>query len=224
MLSESHKFIFVHGRKAGGKSIREALRPLLADEHYLNFGVFSDEASGIGRSGTWDRAAHERYRIFINVRNPWDRAVSNYRYFGLGKRLFGHRVGFAEFLDRLPAFEENPDAWIHTTANYSATVTDEHGPITDAVVRFEHLATEFAELVERFDLRGASSLDHVGPGRARMPHRSALLRHRSGRPSPLGAFARLTARGGYRDYYNASTRAVIARRFEEDIDTYRYVF
>lgn len=215
--------MFIHGRKAGGRSIKAALEPLCdpTRPHYLHSGVLSN---GGDTAGVWNRDRHRDFTIFANVRNPWDRSVSVYRYSGLGQRIHGHVMGFEEFLHRLPDRRENHHWWLHSRASYSCLLHDDVGPIYDLILHQETLDDDFANLVASLRLPISDVLPHLNAGR-RTSHSAALMRSLTGRPSVRGALKAVRHRPpSYRDYYDERTRRMVSQLFEDDIDNFRYTF
>lgn len=134
---------------------------------------------------------------FAVVRNPWDRVVSMYHF---GKKmglahLFGlnNDLSFDDFCRTLksregdglflPVFKQIE--WI----NSSIEVTE--------VLRFENLAEDFQNMVERHDIREIAS---------QLPHTNQTKHHH------------------YRDYFNSDTKDIVKSVFEEDCDAFKYVF
>jgi hypothetical protein len=223
--ARDNRFFFVHGRKAGGRSIKAALSPFVdpEDEHYLHSGVLSGTVDKRPEVGVWDRQALTGVPILANVRNPFDRAVSAWRYFGLGTRTHGRRMGFAEFVAHLPTAEEHGwHAWMHATCSYSTVLVDADGPMWTHLIRFERLAEDFCAACEAIDIH--VQLGHLNSGEAHLRRRSALLRAGSGWRTPAGLL-RLARQGGtYRDFYTVKARRAVEEAFADDLDRFDYSF
>jgi chondroitin 4-sulfotransferase 11 len=93
MISDTHKFIFIHVNKTGGTSIEKAFQP---DADHRN--VQHKHASVAFYSQTFPDQ-FRRYFKFAFVRNPWDWLVSRYHWSKNHQRLFDY--SFDEFLRRL---------------------------------------------------------------------------------------------------------------------------
>ena len=81
MISHEHRFIYVHVPRTGGTSMESVLRP------YASPSV-AESGSWPERNRTWRNRflfnslkSHPGYYSFLFVRNPWDRLVSNWKYF-----------------------------------------------------------------------------------------------------------------------------------------------
>ena len=96
LISDSHKFIFVHTRKAAGSSIRDTLEPLSiqkptdilskvksrvlqieGDYHKFAFRQHSDIMAA---KKTMPKELFDSYFKFAFVRNPWKRLVSEFEF------------------------------------------------------------------------------------------------------------------------------------------------
>src|SRR5262249_11451227 len=71
LISESHKFIFVHIQRTGGMSMTKLLQQHVPDLRQIHgrHGHVRDAIPELGDS-------RRQYFIFAMVRNPWDRLVS----------------------------------------------------------------------------------------------------------------------------------------------------
>ncbi len=160
LISNRHKFIFVHVPKAAGTAVTRALEPY-ADNHprqglrrlLSHLPVPESPESVAFRmhvSARWARLklpaeVYDGYRKFCVVRNPYDRAVSLYHY--LSQRTDHHlyervsRLSFKGYLDYLAKRRrsKNPTQLFY--------VADAKGqPIVDDILRFENLNGDFANL------------------------------------------------------------------------------
>jgi hypothetical protein len=93
MISDSHRFIFVHINKTGGTSIEKIFEPYAdqRDVPYKHAAAAFYQQTFPGR--------FRRYFKFAFVRNPWDWLVSRYHWSRDHQRLFDY--SFREFLLRL---------------------------------------------------------------------------------------------------------------------------
>lgn len=144
------------------------------------------------------RAAWKRAFSFAFVRNPWDRTVSHYHH-----RLLTNQTGLR---DNTPGFNE----WVKLAYGERAPVyydkpkmfmpqwhwlIDRKGKLlVDYIGRFENLQADFAHVCLRLN-------------------RHATLPH-----------LKKSARGGYREYYNETSIAIVRQWFAIDIEMFKYEF
>ena len=216
----SHKFkvIFIHIQKAGGSSIQQLFKQLDPD---LVTSISIDPAKNRPRhcfatdiEETIGSDIFRSYTKFCVVRNPFDRLVSWYWMLKLRSYKI-EKVGvdieldniFALMLDELNTNARDFDEFVslprlHKSGmferffvNQLDYISDESGIIVDRVLRFETLGQDFAEVVEDFGLQG------------QLPHTNKTQRE-----------------ADYRSYYNETTRQLIAKRFQKDLDYFNYKF
>lgn len=139
------------------------------------------------------------YFKFCFVRNPYDRAVSDYRWRLGTRRVDPGQVGFVEFLRRI-ADRDRPDPEGLVAAhpdNWSLYTIDDH-VVADAVGRFETLNHDLADICRRIGL----PFD----------------------PATLGHHKRGDDRRDYRDWYGDEEQALVARVFAQEIAHFGYSF
>ena len=215
---EEARAVYVEVPKVACTSIKVALAPLLGvdlarwdgNPHEAEFPAPRPPSTATDRlyPGSW---------TFAFVRNPWDRLVSCYRDKILGEvvdgfTFFTDKPGVANCLADFDAFYAGMsfDAFVDAVAGIPDADADPHfrsqftfltrtpgRSEADFVGRFERLAEDFGRVVEDLGL----------PASVRLPHLQA---------------ARRPAR--YVDYYDASTRARMTRRYAEDIELFGYRF
>jgi hypothetical protein len=135
---------------------------------------------------------------FSFVRSPWDKVVSHYAY-----RLKTNQTGLAESRMSFPdwvaaAYRDRDPRYYDIPKMFMPQVDWISGPdgsvLVDFVGRFETLATDFAKVCSTLGIK------------APLPHTNA---------SP---------RGPYREYYDATSREIVASAFAADLDAFGYVF
>jgi len=207
LISESHRFIFVHNRKAAGTSMRRHLMPLALpfpqsrwNKVLSRTGLISDFRRYAFRRHDPIEAARARMPDalfascfkFAFVRNPWDRLVAEYEFL---RRFEGHRrhrrviamSGFREFVEfQIP----RPDAY-----QWPLLVGPDGALCMDFIGRFERLGEDFEAVRQRID-----------PSLAPLPH------HNRGQNRD------------YRAYYDSDTVDRVARHWQRDIETFGYRF
>ena len=224
LICDSHKFIFLHVAKTGGKSINQSLK-----ERYGNDGAFYSsqlnrrvnvlgrmlglEARALAEQEKWDS-----YFKFAFARNPWDRTVSiyehlkteHYRWHTL--KIKGARPKSRLTSQILKRLEISIDAFsferflmdvIRDRAfeNYhwdtlANALTDGKGNIIfDFVGRFENLQEDFDHACRK-----------IGIPLYPLPHHNKSLRT------------------NMESYYTPDTANVVSEFYAEDIELFRYKF
>ncbi len=208
LISDSHKFIFVHVYKTAGTSIRQALsayaqplkRPLclrvlrrlgaqqLAQKNPLM--AIHHHSSARQIQAAFTPGEFEQFYKFAFVRNPWDWQVSLYHH--MLKEESHHQYELAKSF-------ESFDQYIHWRVNNKRLqkdfVADEGGNlIVDFVGHLETLEPDFTLVCDRLGLN--CQLSHL--------NRSA---HKD-----------------YRSYYTPETAALVAEAFKADIEFFGYNF
>lgn len=208
LISNSHRFIFVHIPKTAGMSVRHALAP------YSN----GAERKGLRRllanlpipenprkvafplhvTARWARmklptAVFDGYLKFAITRNPYDRAVSYVEFLRQTPHLRRHdQYANASFVDALDMLGER-----RRKETQADMVIDRHGRLLiDRVLRLETLDTDFARL-----------RDELG-----LPPILSLPRHNT------------TDRRRYLDYYEHDRKArdKVIELFSDDFEIFGY--
>lgn len=188
---------FVHVPKTGGQTVEHVLRCSYTPADL--YGVDGDvELSHLTAA---EMAAREPAFFasafkFAFVRNPWDRAVSEYHYTG----------GRAAYL---------PVAVLDFGAFVTALETVDTGSLTHAAAshvlpQVAYLAGAGVDFVGRYE-RFAADLRHVCAHLGVTP---------DGRLPRVNA----SAHGPYQEYYTAATAAAVGRIYAADVDTFGYRF
>ena len=212
--------IFIAVPKTGTTSIRDQISPkgpYLIPEDHLNLVQVRDLlyphflARALNRNRGFPpegvatdaevraraRAAFDDFFKFSGVRNPWARAVSLY-YRSEGVQI-ASEMSFAEFCAQ---HRHASDTCLKPTLHHAQAdwLTDETGRIAvDYVYKIEELDTAIVAIRERTG------------GRINLEHLKRNVNQRSKSET-------------YRDVYDDTTRQLIARHFEKDIDTFKYTF
>ena len=215
LLSTRYQFLFVHIAKTGGTSVRRALnRYRWRDPYYLPQWLASKMSGLTGHSvgiklprhckaitaqEMLPREVYEGLFKFAFVRNPWDLQVSSYHHIQRERpQLMKEGESFSEFLRRKldpeRPWQYHLDTSIIPQRHYLVDL--EGTEIVDFVGRYESLQQDFNTCCERIGLP-AIELPH---------HRQA------------------SDRRAYRDYYDDSTRQLVAQRFAIDIEAFGYEF
>lgn len=207
MISHARRCIFIHIPKTAGDSVEWAIWGSRRTEAEL-FGGFVTKLGNKYQTGGLQHllarqvrqevgeATFAAYFSFTVVRNPWDRAVSQYAFMRRRadlRTLIGMPEGasFAEYLDRTAGTEHVQ--WMPQLP----FIEDADGQrLVEVIARFETLREDMAPIFARIGMPGAV-----------LPHRNASARE-----------------ADYRDYYSAATRRVVALRYGADIEAFGYRF
>lgn len=174
LISHGHRFIFVHIQKTAGQSMRRALEPycqapprvglrkilshLPVPEH-AERAAFRPHATAAWARLKITPPVFERYTRFSVVRNPFDRAVSQFHFLQQRPEHHAHRhvreLGFDEYLEFL-----RRRRW-HRDPTQQGRLVDGRGRmLCDPILRFETLQSDFAGLCRQLQLDDAPSLTH----------------------------------------------------------------
>jgi hypothetical protein len=224
IISHTHKYIFIKSLKTAGTSVEAALSKHCGSNDVVT--PLGDYWFNRDERGEWIHSAMnaegffqhdpvdevkrkvapeiwDEYFKFSIARNPWDRVVSNFSWETRNKpelrpaRRWYHRVGipFDEFRETTKIFANFVAGdW---PTNDQFYVIDE-ALCVDFIVRYEHLAEDLEAVCKRVGLPSLS-----------LPHLKSGLR-RTG----------LT----YREYYDETSRAIVAQRHQNDIRLFGYEF
>ncbi len=203
MISERHRFLFVHVGKGAGNSISAALLPYSEDRKTIDPAYQDGMQRFDVSSAKYGTTKHERlvgykhklppdvfgslYKFAV-IRNPYDRVVS--AFFSPHRSVQGTSQPFSpqaflEMIHGMPVLRE----FVCTSAG--GALTDD----IDCLLRFEHLADDFSHLCGHLGLRDVS-----------LP------------------WLNRSARKAYRDYYSDELRKIVSHKFAEEIDVGGYVF
>lgn len=200
IVSNKHRFIFIHIPKTGGTSIAEpgyqdskgALTGLLGEHDHIQAGHIRAVGLKERMGENWDH-----YFKFAFVRNPWDRMVSLYHYFlqdpekqasELGKRIAACD-NFTDFCARL----ESLDLDAHFDEQIGYLIDYNGNNLIDYVGRFETFEQDYENICTRLALPVT-----------KLPH------HRK------------SAHKKYQQYYDDKTAEIIAERYRNDIAAFNY--
>ena len=208
LVSESHRFIFVHVQKTAGTSITEVLRPLsLAPAA----GRIARLGSDLGLVRDWRRYHFRKHaplrraeRVmppelfasfykFAFVRNPWDRLVSWYEFILQDRSHKRHAA-----VSRLPDF----DAFVRR--ELARPRRAQWWMLVDHAGR---LGIDFAGRFERLDADMASVCARLG-----IPYR------------PLPHVNRTARRAPYQEYYTPALAALVRECWASEIEAFGYDF
>mgnify|MGYP001811982315 FL=1 len=228
MLSHHHKTIFVHIPKCAGQSVESAFledigltwetrAPLLLrtnDRPELGpFRLAHLIAQDYVRCGYVPQEMFDSYFRFAIVRDPWSRAVSQYRHLDMN-------MPFNQFVaDWLPREFESRDwsgqFWF--VRPQTDFVMQDGKLAVNEVLRLENLAADFDRAASASGL--ASPLPHVNRSSERKPRKPRSFSRR------LKAALQPDRRDRHeqwRDFYDPQTVAGIGQLYGADVETFGY--
>lgn len=205
--------VFLHISKTAGQSVRQALarhRFILSDVKQGRLGWKDDFSYQRFATRGFARVirdeigadAWERCFTFTFVRNPWDRAVSAWRYLDRPGD-HGEGLSFPEFLERVVGETKRYDPDDHARNKF-----------------FWHVEPQAPQLL---DEEGRLLVDFVG----RTENLQADFDHACreiGIPTVVLPRVNTTERGDYRSYYDAATRSLVADYYADDAARFGYTF
>ena len=206
MISDRHRCIFVHIPKCGGTSIEDVIWPEPRREADLWMG-FVDAYHNKYQTGGLQHltAAQIRTEVgaarfgacwkFAMVRNPFDRAVSQYAFMAKRPDLraflgMDEDAPFAAYLERIARRRH-----VQWTPQHEFLCDAAGALLVDFVGRFETLAEDAAWIFARLGL-GAPVLPHANKGE----------------------------RSHYREYYGLAERRAVEALYARDLDLFGYDF
>ena len=217
MISHRHRCIFVHIPKCGGTSIEDAIWPDIdsRSEADLWMGQDAEDFNRYQEDGLQHLLASQvreevgesefrSYFKFAFVRNPFDKAVSQFEYMKRKRRSLREKIGmskdatFAEYVRCIRAYDHP-----HWAPQHRFLYSESGELLVDFVGRFE-----------RFEEDALRVFDAVGLGaRVGRWHTKRVPHSKSGGVKPH-----------YREYYDDDTRKVTAEMYARDLVLLGYEF
>lgn len=216
-------FFWLHIRKAGGTSLRSVLgdhyvqtdrnfpAPFVAvprvewndtlNNHRIPLGAYAFKRMLFTKKFLYDAEEFERMHKFAVVRNPYERAVSCWRYLtrrwniGKPRHVLAH-YRFESFLKLLPEiWEKRWDNHVMThTAPIWPDITDENGVLLlDQILRLEKIDAELPDLCEKLEIPTS-----------KMVHKNS------------------TNTENYKKYYTKKALSLIEDLYKDDIENLNY--
>ncbi|MGX9117606.1 sulfotransferase family 2 domain-containing protein [Mesorhizobium sp. BHbsci] len=207
MLSRELGCLFIHIPKNGGTSIEDAIWPdrkaRSADQYWKNAELNRHQKEGLHhltaaqiRSETGAETFDRMFKFSL-VRNPWDKAVSQFLYTKTWRQDLRRILGLTRFMSfrsylRAIQLVDHPQ-W----RPQHLFVDDQDGNLlVDYVGRFERIREEFSLVSER-----------IGLANVALPHSKKAIR-----------------KADYHDYYTPETRDMIWNIYRTDIERFEYNF
>ena len=164
------------------------------------------------------QAMFDDYFKFTFVRNPWDRAVSFYKYL-----VSSQDYDFKTFLSNVLTEQLWTDMHWFVGPQAEYVLGEDGQMLVDFVGRFEHLQDGFDEVCNQIGIP-PTPLPYVNKSKSEAPPQV--------RPGRFWDRAKLRLRPGsmlqqhehYRDYYDEESHDLLSRLYSTDIDTFGYTF
>ena len=228
MISSNYKFIFIHNPKCGGTTIRNYIRP------YCNWRSVPKRLENLKEVRLFHHSHPKKvkkvleeyteekfsdYTVFTTVRNPWDRMVSWWAYGHWSKNLMpwweddrtknedGSHKWWPGKDDSFRKTEVSFDYWIKKIEeqynlfvfNAENFLYNDSKLLIDKIIRMEDFNSKLFPFLKKIT-------SGFGPSE----------------PTPL-KFNK-SKRDEYRSYYTSSTKEIVEKKFEKDIEIGRYIF
>ena len=237
MISHHHRCVFIHIPKNAGQSVEQVFLDQLGLSYETRAPLLMrpNDKPELGPP----RLAHLKWHQYVGckymtqdqfdsyfkfaiVRNPWDRAVSLYRYY-----RFQEKCSFKEFvMDELRGWMWRERQWfVGPQADF---ICDSEGRLrVDFLGRFETLHSDFLRICERIGLP-AIDIPHVNVSISRIePQKVKTSRTAGPKLKPLWR-RRRTVRfpifPSFREYYDDESRALIEDLYAQDVERFGYRF
>jgi hypothetical protein len=204
-ISDSHKFIFVHIRKAAGSSIRDTLEPLSLikptdnwskiksrflrmEKDYRKYAFRQHDDINVAKR-IMPPQLFESYFKFAFVRNPWDRLVSEYEFIRRrpdhGRHSKVMKMGFEKYIvyqsKRFDAHQIN-------------MLADKNGNLLmDFIGKFENLHDDWNRVTDKLGIKNKE------------------LTHR-----------KKAGIKDYNSYYTDESHALVSELWKRDIEAFGY--
>lgn len=199
-------YVFVHIPKTAGRSICSVLDANYRREHK----TISEHCNELNEA-----IVRSRFK-FTCIRNPWDRAVSWWSFFG---NMGFERIPFDKWLKKV-VNRPRPNPVQKFPLDQMSFCRSPSGEVLiDAFIRFEHLDTDWPPIAKRLGV--SEKLPTIGKQdrKQRIQMREAMLRSKRPELAPL-----LPAEN-YRDMYTSQKSIdIVARLDAETIQRFGYTF
>ncbi len=206
MISHQHECIFVHIPKCGGTSIEDIIWPMPRNESDLWKGLINEYENKYQTGGLQHlkgcqilqevgKNVYEKYYKFSFIRNPWDKAVSQYAYMQNRKDLMdfiGMKNG-ASFKKYLELIQKKKH--VQWEEQYKFILDDNGELMVDFLGRFERFNEDVLKVLKKFGI----DVNEI-------PH------------------SMKSKRKSYDSYYDSESMEMLQSIYKVDIGTFGYTF
>tara|TARA_E500000331_G_scaffold353546_1_gene404463 strand:- start:949 stop:1416 length:468 start_codon:yes stop_codon:yes gene_type:complete len=151
------------------------------------------------RSQGWFNLNENNIFTFGFVRNPWDRAVSSWKF---GSHYTNWNMNFVDFCRNLRNLEINPKngkardgLLLHVCEQHPFLICENENLKADYIGRFENLQEDFNIICDKIEIP-----------RKQLPRKNS------------------TKHKHYSEYYDEETKQIVAEKFAKDIEYFGYKF
>lgn len=215
MISYKYQCIFVHIPKAGGTSVEDVIWPSNHDRTEANLwkGLVGEYSNKYQTGGLQHLLASQirqevsedifnQFFKFTVVRNPWDKAVSQFSYMKTRpdlRQLIGMKEN-TEFKTYLALIQETKH--IQWEEQYKFFLDENGEEIVDFVGRLENFNRDLLKILEKINRKSplvARKIENI-------PH------------------SKKSIRSHYKDYYDDESKEIVHQLYARDIDILGYTF
>jgi hypothetical protein len=181
-------------------SVEAALKPFMQPHHVelYNMGTMSGHHAELtdAKYGVWSESTNTK-DIYVIVRNPFDKMVSNYFYTRKGSLVWNKgTLSFRDFVAHVATEAQTAHWEAHTKTQSVDFITFEGEIVPHETIRFEQLEQDFDRMATKYEL--STSLPVINKSRKDT--------------------------GTYRDYYDDETKGIVQSLFRDDIEYFGYDF
>jgi len=160
----------------------------------------------------------KEYFKFSIIRNPWARVVSFYKFRG-----FNNLVSFNHFVNRyLPEYFEKEYWFFRPQTDF--IFDDNENLVVDFVGRFESLDKDFNSIAEKMNIPFSKlPFDNVSEGKKIISRKSFNLIKKH--PEALSHLNFMnTENKDYKELYNSTSKEIVEKLYERDMDLLKYKY
>ena len=230
MISHHHKCLFIHIPKNAGQSIEMMFINLLgltwSTRAPLLLTTNSNPNLGPPRLAHLTATDYAKYKYiseeqfenyfkFAFVRNPWDRAVSFYKYMGKGSGK-----NFKDFIceDFLSVIWKQKYWFVRPQHEF---IYENGEKLVDYVGRFENLKDDCKTAFDKMGLP-FDDIPHVNSSKNRKPSKKRLVKLAASKL--LGKRDAHETHDHYTDYFDDTTIEIIQNLYEKDLEIFNYQY
>lgn len=212
MIDENKKILQIHIPKTAGQSLSKLLFP---EKDFLN--INKGDLSGATRTndvGVWNHLTYDEILKFSDLtheklkectkvtcaRNPWDKLISSWKYFGASS------IPFNEFVDMVADKDHPKRHSLYKHYERERTIEQVFRPQVDFIMHEGVSVVDHLLHMETFDEDCKKLLTALGRDSSEVP-KINTSKHKH-----------------YSEYYDKSTKEKVAEMYKEDISFFEYAF